>query len=156
MQIVIRETEENDGQAVADISAAAFATLCEVYRSSASTVSIKRNLASELTRLVAVADDRVVGTLEYRNEADRVHLIGLGVHPDFRRQGVARHLIRHLANIARQVGASKLSLYTVRETGNVSVFEKLGFGVIREEPAQQFESDRFDVLNEVFMEKILV
>jgi ribosomal protein S18 acetylase RimI-like enzyme len=152
MQIVVREAEAGDGQTVAKISAAAFAELRKVHRPAASAISARRNLASELTRLVAISENRVVGTLEYRQEDDRIHLIGLAVHPDFRRRGVARQLVSFLAGAARQAGATRLSLYAIRETGNVSVFEGLGFEVVREEVTLQFESDRFDVLNEVYME----
>ena len=98
----------------------------------------------------------MVGTLEYMREGDRIHLIGVAVHPDLHRKGVARQLISFMDGLAKQVGAKRLSLYTIRETGNVSVFEKLGFAVLREEVTLQFESDRFDVLNEVYMERQLV
>ena len=46
-------------------------------------------------------------------------------------------------------------LHTVRETGNVDVFQRLGFLVESEELTTLFESDRFSALSEVVMKKDL-
>ena len=48
-----------------------------------------------------------------------------------------------------------MALHTVRETGNVAIFERLGFVVESEEPAALFESDKFPELSEVVMVKEL-
>jgi ribosomal protein S18 acetylase RimI-like enzyme len=60
-----------------------------------------------------------------------------------------------VADAARAAGARCLSLYTVRETGNVGIFERLGFKVIKEEEDLYDESDRYSALTEVYMEKKL-
>ena len=47
--------------------------------------------------------------------------------------------------------ATRLKLYTVKETGNVEVFRRLGFTVAAEREDDLFESDRFEKLTEVEM-----
>ena len=46
-----------------------------------------------------------------------------------------------------------MALHTVRETGNVAIFERLGFVVESEKPTALFESDTFAELSEVVMVK---
>jgi len=81
--------------------------------------------------------------------------MNLGVHIDFRRRGVAKALFAYLANIVKAHGARCLSLHTVKETGNVEIFRKLGFEPISEQHSELFESDQYASLREVYMEKPL-
>jgi ribosomal protein S18 acetylase RimI-like enzyme len=97
----------------------------------------------------------VVGTVRYPCEGERIHLIGLLVHPQFQRQGVARALVEVVAQIGQQKGMRRLSLYTVKETGSVPIFDKLGFETMTERIAQDVESDRYETLTDVYMEKSL-
>src|SRR4029077_1874740 len=85
-------------------------------------------------RLIACRGERIIATVRYQRQDDRLHLMGLGVHPDFRRQGVARRLIRELTAIARRTGVRALSLYTVTQTGNPAIFQRLGFRIVSEAP----------------------
>jgi len=66
---------------------------------------------------------------------------------------VLRALVEYLGNLARTEGLRALSLYTVKQTGNVPVFERLGFHSVREEPAKWAVSDCNGELTDVFMEK---
>jgi hypothetical protein len=40
-----------------------------------------------------------------------------------------------MIRVAISAGVRSLSLYTIKETGNVAFFERLGFRIVREEPA---------------------
>ena len=62
-------------------------------------------------------------------------------------------MIEHLATVAAQAGKHRLSLFTIRETGNIPVFEKLGFRVVHESLDSFAESDRFPELHEAYMER---
>jgi ribosomal protein S18 acetylase RimI-like enzyme len=103
--------------------------------------------------LVAVLEGRVVGVVQFHISEDRLSFLGLGVHPRFQRRGVAGALIRHLETIGRNCGCKAVILHTVRETGNVEVFQRLGFLVESEEPTTLFQSDRFSALSEVVMRR---
>jgi ribosomal protein S18 acetylase RimI-like enzyme len=72
-----------------------------------------------------------------------------------RRRGVARSLLVDLIQTARAMGALRLSLYTIREAGNVDVFQRLGFRVVDEHIDVYFESARHACLHEAYMERDL-
>ena len=62
-------------------------------------------------------------------------------------------IVQHMLRIGRGHNCRRMTLYTVRETGNVDIFEHMGFVVKSEGPSHLFESDRFPSLSEVSMSK---
>jgi ribosomal protein S18 acetylase RimI-like enzyme len=52
-----------------------------------------------------------------------------------RRTGIGRALVRHYQTTAASADVHFLSLYTIKETGNVGLLERLGFCVASEEQA---------------------
>ena len=153
--IMVRPATDADADAMAEVSALAAETLRETYRPKESAGEGAPKPPGKLTRLVALIDGRIVGTVKYAMDGDALRVIGLGVHPDFRKRGVATELIRYLEDLARVNGAARLSLRTVKETGNVAIFERLGFSTVSEQEDRFSESDRHVTLTDVFMEKAL-
>ena len=153
--VQIREATPADAEEIAAVSASAVATLRRTYRPNQKALAQKQAIAETLTRLVAVFNGRVVGTVDYRLTSDRVHFLSLEVHSDYRRQGVATQLVEELTRIGRRTGATRLSTYTVTQTGNPAIFERMGFRVISEEPSDLFESDHFEVLTEAYLERFI-
>lgn len=149
--ILVREATPADEEAVAEVSRLATEDLRRVYRPVAPAVASAPQPPTG--RLVAEVGGRIVGTVRYRCEQPRIHLIGLFVHPEQRRKGVARELVRSLDALAVITGTDCLSLFTVRQTGNVSIFERLGFRAIREVTPSWAESTTGQPLTEVYMEK---
>ena len=152
-EFIVRAATPADEVAVAAVNASAIETLRQVYRPNARAVAQKSAQAHTLTRLVAERAGRIVGAVDYRLESDRLHFLSLDVHADSRRQGVARFMIAELDRIGRQAGLERLTTYTVVQTGNVAIFERLGFRVASIEPSELFESDRFDAITEAFLER---
>jgi len=150
--ITVRIATPEDTPAAERVSALATETLRETYRLTPHPPG-NESPRPALTRLVAEVEGRIVGTVQYGIRGSRLHIIGLMVHPDHWRKGVARAMIESLAGTARDLGMTHLSLYTIRETGNVPIFERMGFAAIRESPASWAESDRFDALTDVYMER---
>lgn len=142
--IVVRPAQRGDEPAIAEVSASALATLREVYRPSPAAIARRHGLAL-LPRLVALVDEQLVGTVEYALGEDRLHLMGLFVAASHRQTGVARALVEELAKLAEN---RRLSLNTIRETGNVPIFERLGFAVVSEAPARDVigKTELHDVL----------
>jgi ribosomal protein S18 acetylase RimI-like enzyme len=140
--IRVRDAQPGDEPAIARVTESAIATLRAVYRPSAAAIA--RRGASSARRLVAIdGDDALVGTLEH----DAGHVVGLFVHGEHRRHGVARELLAAIGGRA--------SLYTIRETGNVTIFERLGFRVVRERPAVDYVPvGSHATLHEVYMERV--
>ena len=140
-----------DDQAAADqVTQRAFAELRRVYRPKE---EFEPRAETPLIRLVAEMHGSIVGTVSYATEADRLHLRSLAVDATYRRRGIARALVERLSDLAKDAKLRALSLYTVRKTGNVPMFERLGFLVVGEEPADWAVSVCGDKLSEVFMEK---
>lgn len=141
-----------DAEAVTEVSDLAIAFLRKTYRPKKVTLINKPWESSLRIRWVALMHDRVVGTVQYAVEEDCIHLIGFLDHRHFQRQGVARKLVQFLKDIGRREGVRWLCLNTVKETGNVVIFERLGFEVISEGEDHKSESDRYERLTDVYME----
>lgn len=153
MRVVIREAIASDADALDAVRASGRATLRETYRPNQQALANKQAISAEQTTLVAEADGRVVGAIEYSVKSDRVHFLSLDVLAEYRRQGVAAQLIEELARISRSAGMTKLSTYTVVQTGNCEIFQRLGFRIVSEEPSPYFESDRFAEITEAYLER---
>lgn len=60
--------------------------------------------------VVARLDDRVVGFGGIWLMVDEAHITTFGVHPDHRRQGIGRHLLLRLAELAIELGSARMTL----------------------------------------------
>ena len=148
--LVIRLASSEDADAVRRLSDAAVVKLRAVYVHDPQSPMPAVRGAFE--RIVAEIGGVVVGTVRVQREENRLHLIGLFVHPDYQRRGVARGMIEECTIRARAAGLGRVSLYTIRQTGNVGVFERLGFGVVSEEAARGVVSVTGVELTDVYME----
>ena len=74
---------------------------------------------------VAVADDRIVGFLAFEQIVDEGSIVEVAVHPDYRRQGIARKLI----GSAIADNSLKEIYLEVRESNipAIRLYESLGF-----------------------------
>jgi ribosomal protein S18 acetylase RimI-like enzyme len=149
----VREVRPEDEHEVAEVDRLATDSLRKVYRPTDLALRRRTAIVPNSRRLVAVLEGRVVGIVQFHISEDHLFFFGLGVHPSFRRRGAAGALIGQLETIGRNRGCTAVILHTVRETGNVDVFQRLGFRVESEEPTTLFESDRFSALSEVVMRK---
>jgi len=102
--------------------------------------------------LVAEIGGVIIGTLQHAQHQEHVHIIGLAVHPEFQRRGVARALVREVVARAPTLDRDVVVVDTIRETGNVAVFERMGFRTYSEEVARWCASDDFGVVHEVKLE----
>jgi ribosomal protein S18 acetylase RimI-like enzyme len=149
--ITVRIATEDDEAAASLLARGAFDELRRIYKPKDSAAAAN----SPGLRLVAEIDRRIVGTVRYEIEGQKLHLRGLAVAAGHRRTGVGRALVEHCSGIAISAGLRSLSLYTINETGNVAFFERLGFRVVREEPASWAESPLGADLIEVYLERCL-
>jgi ribosomal protein S18 acetylase RimI-like enzyme len=152
--ITVRESKSEDAEGVARVDASARATLRETYRPNQKAISRKQAITGELRRLVAVSDGAIVGTTQFYVDGNAMRIIGLGVHSDFRRQGVARALLAEVADRTRRLGLPALVTRTVEETGNVPIFEALGFEVQSRSPDEHSESVSGTPLTDVSMKMV--
>jgi GNAT superfamily N-acetyltransferase len=85
--------------------------------------------------LVARDGDRIVGTVQIDlamppNQRHRAEVVKLLVHPDARRQGVARQLMIALESVARTEGRTLLTLDTWTGGYAESLYRSLGYVVV--------------------------
>ena len=75
-----------------------------------------------------VLDGFLVGYLAYSRVLDEMEVLNLGVHPDFRKKGIGRELMRALLEQCRETGATK-GLLDVKKSNYpaIALYESLGF-----------------------------
>ncbi|WP_395143424.1 GNAT family N-acetyltransferase, partial [Armatimonas sp.] len=71
--------------------------------------------------------------VRYQLEGDALYFHRLCVHPDYRRQGLAKKLVRHLEALARAEGLTRLTCSVrLQKTDNVALYTGLGFRLLGE------------------------
>ncbi len=88
-------------------------------------------VAAGIPFLVAEADGGVVGYVIGRVAADEGEILNVGVHPQWRRRGIARALVRALLDALGAAGARAVYL-EVRESNAAArqLYAAFGFGEI--------------------------
>ena len=76
--------------------------------------------------LAAVRDDQLIGYLVCSRYADVWHLMNIAVHPDARREGVARSLLEQLFGDAGEDARYTLEVRTSNH-GAIAMYERFGF-----------------------------
>ncbi|WP_124728612.1 ribosomal protein S18-alanine N-acetyltransferase [Staphylospora marina] len=77
---------------------------------------------------VVTVDDRVMGYCGFWLILDEAHVTNIAIHPEARGMGLGERLMRHVMNLARSLGATRMTL-EVRVSNLVAqrLYEKLGF-----------------------------
>ena len=132
-ETLVREAGPLDEKAAQPWGRQAFADLRQIYVPKPDVQMRASGEQQSFSRLVAERDGQIVGTVCWRVEGDRLHLRALAVACDHRRRGIARALVTRCVDLARQSALRAVSAYTVAETGNVPIFQRLGFTLIRQE-----------------------
>lgn len=147
----IRQATTSDSAQIAEVFHAAFAPLRTLYVPSREAADRQVQLCGAM-RIVAGISGRIVGTVEVDRRRQNLHLVGFAVDPDFQGLGIGRAVVNW---IEAHFTAHAIELATIRETGNVPVFERMGFDVVTEKVADWCVSTRFECLHEVTMAKTL-
>ena len=130
MMVTIRPMEDADIPAVQALDRLAFTT---PWPPSAYAHELHHSPHSRLW--VAEVEGRVVGFIVLWLVIDEAHVATLAVHPDFRRQGIARRLLETLLTAAREAGA-RLATLEVR-AGNLpaqALYRRYGFQEVGRRP----------------------
>ncbi len=97
--------------------------------------------------LVAERDGRIAGSVQLDrdtppNQPHRADVAKLLVHPDFRRQGIARALMVELEGLARRQGRSLLTLDTVTGDKAEPLYASLGYEIVGVIPGYSLHPSR--------------
>ena len=91
--------------------------------------SIRYELTNPLSLwLVAICNGKVAGYVGSQSVMDEADMMNIAVHPDYRRQGVARELVAELTDALAEKGVKILAL-EVRQSNApaIALYEQLGF-----------------------------
>ncbi|MBA3997863.1 MAG: hypothetical protein C0489_04085 [Candidatus Accumulibacter sp.] len=109
------------------------------------------------SRIVAVDDaGTIAGVAECVGRAAALYVQGIAVAPTHRRCGVATNLLAHCASLAASAELPFLEIATIKETGNVEIFLRLGFIVIDERVSECFWSYDRQPVTEVRLRRCAV
>ena len=128
--IKIRKYQSTDKEAVTVLSEQMLRFLRNYYCPTKAGLNHKSAIAPDLTRVVAILNQKIVGTTQYYPKNGMLRIISLSVHEEYKRQGIARALINHVCSVAKMRNCSAIRAATIEETGNVIIFKHLGFKVI--------------------------
>lgn len=128
------------GHEVSAVVRSGLAELRKIYRRVQ-----KKQIACEV-------DGKIVGVMSYEIRKTGLYIFGLLVLKKYRGAGVGRSLINEAKRIARRNKLSCLFIDTIKETGNVPIFESWGFKAFGDEPDDKYESDSHESLSTVKME----
>jgi GNAT superfamily N-acetyltransferase len=133
----------------------AFAKHQSTYHARPEDAAKQASRLMEGVRGVAIDGERIVGTVQYVDHRKHIHVLGLAVHPDFQGKGIGRLLIDWVVERSADLGHDTLVTDTIEETGIVSFYEHLGFRIIERTVTLLFDSDVYESLHSVLLEKKL-
>jgi GNAT superfamily N-acetyltransferase len=155
VMIEIRKAEACDIQDALAVHEAAFANHYATYHARPADAAKQAARLREGVRVVAIEGKTVVATAQYADHKNHVHVLGLAVHPRCQNRRIARQLLEWVAETALRLGHTTLVADTIEESGNVPVFEHLGFRAIERTVVDIFESDLHETLHSVKLERRL-
>jgi GNAT superfamily N-acetyltransferase len=88
---------------------------------------------------VAMDGNTMIGTVSGLPEPERFYVRSMAVRPDAQGHGIGQHLLEVLEAFARDKGFERTYLYTTHVLpGAKRLYEKNGFYVLRETPAEEW------------------
>ncbi len=152
MDLTIRLANQFDQMEANEVWASINEELNQIYRPTMKFLNEEWTPPSEITRIVATVSGKVVGTASFYTEEDRLHVMRLGVHADFRRKEIGQMMLNFMYDTASLKRVRKLAVYSIKEAGAIPFYLQYGFKVVSEEDAKWAESDTLDTLTDVYME----
>lgn len=133
MNITIREIESRDYKAVAaiwrdvlDIPSATDDITARTYERMKSDSRYHTYVAEAEGRVIGLVTAVEVIAIGYPN--GYIKMNGLGVLPEFQRQGIGRMLMERVESLAKERGANAIGLASgIRRTGAHEFYERLGY-----------------------------
>ncbi len=153
----IRKAVDADAEGIKEVVESAIIPLRKIYKPTKAAYKRRKSKRKLRIRLVCIYKNKIAGTVEYEVQEDKLHIMGPMVHQKYQRKGIARALIDYISNIASDSGKNALSINTCKQTGNVAIFKKIGFKVIKESKDDNGLAENLtdEELIDVYMERIV-
>lgn len=134
MDLTIEKTE--DTALIHALTQAAFAEYGREPGTSTALKETEEAIAAQLasdTQVLLVYGASPLACVRYHTEGDALYFHRLSVHPDYRRQGLAKKLVGHLEALARAQGLARLTCSVrLQKIDNVALYTGLGFQLLGE------------------------
>ncbi|MFA0570583.1 GNAT family N-acetyltransferase [Vibrio gallaecicus] len=136
---MIKQLEVSD-ESVVQLSQQCFEELRKIYHPTEMAKINKTREPGEWKCFGFYSGGALVAVVKAKLVDSELQISSLAVMPNFRRQGVARSLLK--STISHFQSVCSVSVWCVEQTGNVAIFIALGFKVV-----QRFDSDYFALAN---------
>jgi len=154
--VTVRDFIATDAEPVQLIMTMCTSELRAVYVPKPQPKAVLANHSLPNSRVVAVDNtDTVVGVAECITHPSALYIQSIAVAPTYRRCGVAGALLSYIATLAVDLGFPVLSVATIKETGNVEIFKRLGFAVAEERVSERFLGTHGQPVTEVGLKRNL-
>jgi ribosomal protein S18 acetylase RimI-like enzyme len=129
MDLTIAKTQ--DTALIHALTQAAFA---EYGREPGTSTALKETEEAIAAQFAGVRGEQTpLACVRYQIEGDALYFHRLSVHPDYRRQGLAKKLVGHLEALARAQGLVRLTCSVrLQKADNVALYTGLGFQLLGE------------------------
>jgi ribosomal protein S18 acetylase RimI-like enzyme len=152
--IAIRDYFQTDAEQVGQIVQTATRELRAIYVPKPVDKAELREQSIPAKRIVAVdIDSTVVGVAEFFVRSSEVYAQGIAVAATHRQRGIATALLDHIVELAIGLAIPKVQVSTIKETGNVEIFKRMGFAVIEERISARFIGLDEQQVTEVSLQK---
>jgi [ribosomal protein S18]-alanine N-acetyltransferase len=134
LPLTVEAMRVSDIEAVHEIERLSFSTPWPSYAFE-QELSGNRLARYVVARAAAPDGERIVGFAGVWLMVDEAHITTFGVHPDWRRRGVGRRLLLRLADLALELGATRLTLEVrVGNEAAKTLYRSFGFSVAGRRP----------------------
>ncbi|WP_254073340.1 GNAT family N-acetyltransferase [Acidisphaera sp. S103] len=133
----LRRATPADAAAVRDLTRAAYAQWVPVLGREAKPMTADYDVAvhDHIVDMLYV-DGELAALIEMYPETDHLLIVNVAVSPACQGHGYGRALLAHAEEFTRSLGLGEMRLYTSNQlTGNVKLYERVGYKVDREEEA---------------------
>lgn len=133
----LRRATPADAATVRDLTRAAYAQWVSVLGREAKPMTTDYDVAvrDHIIDMLYV-DGELAALIEMHPEPDHLLIVNIAVSPACQGRGYGRALLAHAEELTRSFGLGEMRLYTSsRLTGNVKLYERVGYKVDREEEA---------------------
>lgn len=131
----LRRATSSDAAAIRDLTREAYAKWVPLIGREPRPMTADYEAAVRRHRFdLLFRDGALAALIETVDEGDQLLIENVAVAPRFQRQGFGRMLLAHAEEVARDLGRTRIRLYTnQRFAENIEFYVRLGYAVDREE-----------------------
>jgi GNAT superfamily N-acetyltransferase len=131
----LRRATAADASAIRDLTREAYAKWVPLIGREPKPMAADYEFAVRTHRFdLLLSDGALAGLIETVDEGDTLLVENVAVAPGFQGRGLGRMLLAHAEAIARDLGRTRLRLYTnQRFVENIRLYERVGYAVDRAE-----------------------